>query len=228
MASLLVGITVVIAADDGTAVAATALVAVPEDFHQVTRHGALPHVEGAPLGIGEVTLIGRFTVSLALGATIGGKTVASVKFVHQDAQARTIGIGTAPEAHPIVLSNTLGVEFIGNAHAGLHINPRLTLDFELRVPDEQRLNNHRIGGAGAKRRLCLLRVKARALVTGGHLVGIMQSSPCRLGKQLIGLAARIVAASFRERVNGSEHRPLPALVDLIASPCSTRETQHCQ
>ena len=49
VARLLVGGLVVIAADDGAAVAAAALVAVPEDFHQVARHGTPPDVESTPL-----------------------------------------------------------------------------------------------------------------------------------------------------------------------------------
>ena len=82
MAGFLVGITVVITADYGSAVLAAALVTVPEDLHQVTGHGAVPHVLGAPLIIGQVALIGRLAVTLATGTTVGCETVASAQFTH--------------------------------------------------------------------------------------------------------------------------------------------------
>ena len=133
---LLVGSLVIVAADDGSAVAATARVAVPEDFHQVTRQRALPDIEGTPLLIGEVALIGRLTVALAHGTAIGSKTVTGAQFTHQHAQAGAIGIGTSPKSHAIVLAHAIRIQFIGDADIGFHVNPRFTLDFMLRVPDE--------------------------------------------------------------------------------------------
>ena len=213
VAGFLVGSFVVVAADDGSAVAAAALVAVPEDFHQVTRDSPIPHVEGAPLVIGHIALVGLLAVALALGATVGGEAITGAQLPHQHAQAGTVGVGTSPESHAVVLPHSIGVELVGTAHAGLHVNPGLTFDFVTGVPDEQGLDEHAIGRARAERRLRQHRVKVRALVGGRHLVGIVQASPGGLGEELIGATARVVTAVLGERVNGSKHRPLPVLVD---------------
>ena len=216
MACFLIGSLVIIAADDGATIAAAALVAVPENFHQVAWHGTLPHVERAPLFIGQVALIGCFLVAVGLGSTIGRETVACPQFVNKYGQPRPVGISTSPETHAIVLSNPIGVECIGNAHARLHVHPSLTLDFMLGVPDEQCLDEHPVGSAGAKRWLCLHRVKMRPLVVNGHLIGFVQATPRGFWKQVIGAATRIVASTIGKRVNGSQYCMLPFLVDLVA------------
>ena len=225
VAGLLVGGLVIVAADDGTAVAAAALVAVPEDFHQVARHGALPHVEPAPFIIGEVALVGRFLVTLAFGAAIGGKAVAGTQFTHQHTQSRAVGIGTSPKAHAVVLPHPVRVESVNDAHAGLHVHPCFAFDFVLGVPDKQGFDDDRVGCTRAERRLCLHGVKARALVTRCHLVGVMQAPPSGFGKQLVGTSASIVASPIGKRVNGGEHGLLPALVHLVASSGCAREAQ---
>ena len=194
MTGFLVGSLVVIAADDGPAIAAAGLVAVPEYLHQVAWQGALPDVESAPFTIGQVALIGRLAVAHALGPAIGRETVAGTQFAHQHAQSGSIGVGTPPEAHAIVLSHPLGVELIGDAHAGLHVDPRLALDLAPGVPDEQRLDEHAIGGAGTEGRLGQHRVKSGPLVVHAHLKGIVQATPGGPGKQLVGPAARVVTA----------------------------------
>ena len=225
MASFLVGRLVVVAADDGTAVATTALVAVPEDLHQVARHSTVPNVLVTPVVVGEITLIGRLAVAFALGSAIGREAVARFQFMNQNTQAWSVGIGTSPEALTVVLPHSIGIEDIDDADVGFHVHPCLTLDFVLRVPDEQCLDEDTIGRTGAERRLCLHRVKARPLVVDAHLVGVMQTSPSRLGKQVVRLATRVVATLLWERVNGSEHSPLPPLVDLVASGSHAHQAQ---
>ena len=217
VASLLVGGLVIVAADDGAAVAAAALVAVPEDFHQVARHGACPDVERTPFTVGEIALIGRFLVAFAFGTAICGKTVACTQFAHQHAQSGPVGIGASPKTHAVVLPHPVGVKCIGDAYAGFHVYPRFALDFVLGIPDEQGLDDDRVGCARAERRLCQHRVKLRPLVAWRHLVSLVQALPGRLGKQVVGTAARVVASPIGKRVDSGEHRLLPSLVHLVAS-----------
>ena len=103
MTCFLVGGLVIVTTDNGPAVTAAALVAVPEDFHQVARHRAMPDGKAAPLAIAEVAFIGCLLVALSFCATIGRETVTSAQFPYQHAQSRAVGIGTSPEAHAIVL-----------------------------------------------------------------------------------------------------------------------------
>ena len=207
---------VVVAADDGTAVAATAIVAVPEDFHQVSWHSARPDAECTPLMIRQIALVGRFAVALALGTAVGCKAIAGAQFTHQHAQSRPVGVGTSPESHAIVLPHPIRVKGIGDADTGFHVLPCLAFDFVPGVPNEQGLDDDRVGRAGAERWLGQHGVKAWPFVAWRHLVGLMQAAPGGLGKQVVGAPTGVVASPIGKRVNRCEHCLLPPLVHLVA------------
>lgn len=150
--------------------------------------------------------------------------------MHQHSQCRAVGIASPPEPYPVVLTDAIRIEAVLDAHIGLHVSPRFSRYHSIFVIIEQSLYQQRIGRTRAERWLRLHGVKPGPLVTGPHLISIMQPAPCGLGKSGIGASTGVVSAARRELVDGCNDGALPLPVDssLSADDADNQQQQSAQ
>ena len=79
-------------------------------------------------------LVGSLFHAIVLRSTKCRETVADIQLMHENRQSWPIGIGAAPEPHPVVLAKAFGIQRILNAKIRLHVAPCLSGDFVTLIP----------------------------------------------------------------------------------------------